>query len=329
MDTPLQLSLFPSFFFPASLPVLAPGRHPGAGNSPQTSQTSATAEFAVPVRQLTPAGRPSLQTSHRTRRWRRQSVSYLTRRVLHARHHRLDAVDRYAAQGIRCRSRRARGDGRSADTRPVPSWCDLGYRRFWQPLVQQIRASSGSHELALLGDHFLGNAVGAKQFAQGLIRGFMDAGSAGVTPEVLAHATPIACTDQVRLLAKHRIRVLRGPHSETTRKVCAAYPQKLRFGVSRLPVSLALTNSRGWSIRRPVAKALRAIRCIHQIGRPLHLALDLRSANPHQIAADLRQLLEEHRERHNSDASVSLCLGAAVAANEAAAGRSRSILRAA
>ena len=190
-------------------------------------------------------------------------------------------------------------------------------------LIEQLRAESLRHELAILGDStWIGPDVGRTQFARELASRVETAKAHGTVVHTIA-VTDAELTTNLDLLVKHRISVVRSPMNT------GFQAQSLRFGVWQAPVSFTFP-SKGrwpfsgteWAITRALSRAARS----HGL---VHLVVELETLKDHAQAASLERVLTTVQRRRNKGLIAVVTMQGLVArlAPQRQADSARSVLR--
>jgi len=142
-------------------------------------------------------------------------------------------------------------------------------------LPEQICRQSLHHEIALLGEAaWVGKTAGRTHFARELSQRVVAAQQRGLKIRSLA-LLDAELTDDLDLLVKHRISLLRSPSTTTVQ------PQSLRFGVWQAPVTFSLPTRTSWTFGG----------CEWTVGRALTRAA--RSGDLVHVVADLKGLANQ------------------------------------
>lgn len=199
---------------------------------------------------------------------------------------------------------------------------------FDHPLIHKLLSSPPPHEVAVLGSRLVGTETSS--FTQSLVRTLMAAGGSGLAPKTLALTSGVQVDSHLRLLAKHGFRTLRGYHERPARSPSAAHAQKVRFGIVCVPVSVSLSSTQRWSLRKPATRARRALATLREPGSLIHLAVDLARTDRGSLASDLDELLKQYKQvQPEVDGTLCLEQDSSPGGRRTATPSGRSILRAA
>jgi len=166
------------------------------------------------------------------------------------------------------------------------------------PLAERLAGDPLAHEIALLGEaDWIGAGAGRTQFSQQLTRRMESAAAAGFRIHALAlHGTDL--TDDLDLLVKHRIALVRSDTVIRRGSAAALRPQSVRYGVWRAPVAGILGGNSSWWPASPMWAARRAVRRAIADAGFVHFVIDaahMAGRTPAQLSG-IRKLLRAIRQ---------------------------------